>query len=194
MASILVIDAHPDPDPARYCHALSDSYAAGAQAGGHQVSRIALSAMILPALLTREDWEHGSPTEPIRAVQAQIRAADHIVIVFPLWLGDMPAMLKAFFEQVLRPGFAFAYGEGGSLPRKLLGGKSARIVVTMGMPAFVYRWYFGAHSVRSLKRNILAFVGIKPVSVSIVGSVEAIGQPARQKWLAEMERLGRAGK
>ncbi|HEX4894544.1 MAG TPA: NAD(P)H-dependent oxidoreductase, partial [Hyphomicrobiaceae bacterium] len=67
MANVLVIDAHPDPDPARYCHALAESYAAGAQAGGHQVNRIALSALPLPPLLTREDWEHGTPTEPVRA-------------------------------------------------------------------------------------------------------------------------------
>ena len=36
---------------------------------------------------------------------------EHLVIVFPLWLGDMPAVLKGFFEQVLRPGFAI--GEAG---------------------------------------------------------------------------------
>ena len=35
--------------------------------------------------------------------------SEHIVLVFPLWLGTMPAMLKGFLEQVLRPGIAFAY-------------------------------------------------------------------------------------
>ena len=28
---------------------------------------------------------------------------------------------------------------------KVLKGKSARIIMTMGMPGIVYRWWFGAH-------------------------------------------------
>ena len=43
-------------------------------------------------------------------------------------LGDVPALLKAFFEQVGRPNFAFRYREKG-LPEKLLKSRSARVVV-----------------------------------------------------------------
>lgn len=53
----------------------------------------------------------------------------------------MPALLKAFFEQTFRYGFAL--GKEERIPEGLLKGKSARIVVTMGMPAFIYRWYLG---------------------------------------------------
>ena len=42
--------------------------------------------------------------------------------------------------------------------KKGLKGRSAGIVVTMGMPALVYLWYFGAHSVKSLERNIPGLV------------------------------------
>ena len=31
--------------------------------------------------------------------------AEHLVFLFPLWLGDMPAVLKGFLEQLMRPGF-----------------------------------------------------------------------------------------
>ena len=85
--------------------------------------------------------------------------------------GSMPALLKAFLEQVLRPGFAFGAAERRGMPKKLLAGKSARIVVTMGMPAFFYRLYYRAHSLKSLERNILGFVGIKPVRVTLLGNV-----------------------
>ena len=84
----------------------------------------------------------------------------------------MPALLKAYLEQVMRPGFAFAAGKGKGLPKKLLAGKSARIVVTMGMPSLFYRLFYRSHSVRSLARNILGFVGFKPVRVSLIGGVE----------------------
>ena len=77
--------------------------------------------------------------------------------MYPPWLGMMPALLKGFFEQAVRPGFAFKTGDRswGSL----LKGRSARIVITTGMPALIYRWYFGAHGLKCLERSILRFVG-----------------------------------
>ena len=84
-----------------------------------------------------------------------IGGAEHLVIGYPLWLSTRPGLLKAFLEQVFRPGFALAKADAGQMGQKLLTGKSARIVVTMGMPAWVYRWYFRAHSLKSLERNIL---------------------------------------
>ena len=110
------------------------------------------------------------------------------MILYPLWLGDMPALLKAFLEQVARPGFAL---EQGTMPKPLLGGRSARLVVTMGMPAFFYRFFYGAHSVKSFERNILKLVGIKPVSSSLIGNVEG-DEADRTSWLAEMRELGSA--
>ena len=106
----------------------------------------------------------------------------------------MPALLKAFFEQVFRPGFAVAYQESGRMPKKLLDGKSARIVVTMGMPAFIYRWYFLAHSLKSLERNILGFAGIRPIKESLIGMVEGMKESQRTTWLDKMRRLGEQGK
>jgi putative NADPH-quinone reductase len=105
----------------------------------------------------------------------------------------MPALLKAFLEQALRPGFAIASAEGAAIWDKLLSGRSARIVVTMGMPALVYRWYFRAHSLKSLERNILGFVGIKPVRETLIGAVETCGSARRRGWLDKLAALGREG-
>jgi putative NADPH-quinone reductase len=118
--------------------------------------------------------------------------ARHDVIFYPLWLGSMPAMLKALLEQMLRPGFAFSTTALGKWPVKYLSGKSARIVVTMGMPAFIYRWYFRAHSLRSLQRNILEFVGFRGVRATIVGRAGSLNRAQCQEWLATLRRLGRA--
>ncbi|WP_339703231.1 NAD(P)H-dependent oxidoreductase [uncultured Sphingosinicella sp.] len=188
MTRILVIDAHPDPDPARFCHALADVYAESAVGAGHAVERLALSAIDIPVLSSRADWEDGEASPAIREAQAMIARAEHLVILFPLWLGDVPALLKAFLEQVFRPGFAFPTG-----PRKpnagLLKGKSARIVVTMGMPALFYRWVYRAHSLKSLRSNILRFVGIGPIRETLIGNVEG-SAGNRTEALALMRRLG----
>ena len=61
----------------------------------------------------------------------------------------------------------------------------------MGMPAPVYRWYFRAHSVKSLERNILGFVGIAPVNETLIGMVANMKAEDGQKWIRKLGLLGR---
>ena len=187
---LLIIDGHPDPDPGRFVHALAHAYAEGASS--HRMRMLKLAELDIPTLRRTDEWMTGQPSPSIAAAQTDIAWADHLVIIYPLWLGDMPALLKAFLEQVMRPGFAFRYSEQG-LPKKLLTGRSARVVVTMGMPAIFYKLVYRAHSVKSFERNILKFVGIRPVARTIIGGVEA-DPDRRRKWLEEMQALGAAGK
>jgi putative NADPH-quinone reductase len=144
-----------------------------------------------PLLRRQKDWGPDAPTQAIKDAQSKIAASDHLVFFYPLWLGAMPALLKGFLEQTLRPGFAITAVEGSTRWKKLLVGKSARIVVTMGMPALIYRWYFGAHSLKSFERNILCFCGISPIKESLVGMVATESPRRRYKWLAKMQELGR---
>ena len=191
---ITLIDGHPDPDPARVCHALADAYADAAERAGHAVRRIAVAELDIPLLHTREEYETGTPPPAVRHCQETIGWAEHLVIIYPLWLGSMPALLQATLEQVFRPGFATSKVQGGRLWTKLLTGRTARIVVTMGMPALVYRWYFGAHSLKSLERNILRFVGLGPIRETLIGPVEGMGAAKRAAWLGTLRRLGREGR
>lgn len=189
---IVVIQGHPDPDPARLCRALADAYAEGAQAAGHAVTRIDIAALDVPILRTQAAFEHEPVPQSLRPAQEAIVGAEHIVLIFPLWLGTMPALVKGFLEQVMRPGVAFAYQEKG-FPKLLLAGRSARLVVTMGMPAFLYRWWYFAHGLRGLERNILGFVGIKPVRETLFGGVRTASEATREKWLRRMRDLGARG-
>jgi len=186
---ILIIDGHPDPSPDRFVHALAEAYAEGAKA--HEVRRLKLGELDIPFVRRAEEWTKGEPTAAIASAQSDIAWAEHIVILYPLWLGDVPALLKAFLEQVMRPGFAFRYREN-KRPEKLLKGRTARIVVTMGIPTLFYKLVYGAHSVKSLERNILKFVGIRRIERMILGSVEA-DEDRRRHWLAEMRALGAEG-
>jgi putative NADPH-quinone reductase len=188
---ITIIEGHPDVSGERFGHALANAYATGAAKGGHEVRRIAVGSLDFGVLRTREEWENGAPANGIRQTQQDIAWADHLVILYPLWLGTMPALLKAFFEQTFRPGFAIGKSDGGKAWSSQLKGKSARIVVTMGMPALLYRWYFGAHSLKSLERNILGFVGIGPIRTSLIGMVEAKNDAKRTRWLEKLRALGR---
>ncbi len=146
-----------------------------------------------PLPRSQKDWQEGRAPAALRPAQDTIRWAAHLAFFFPPRLGDMPALLKAFPAQIARPGFAFEKVAGDPPGKKLLTGRSARIVVTMGMPATVYRWIFRAHSLRSLERNILGFVGIGPISEDLVGGVDGLGGAGVRRWLNEMQALGRGG-
>jgi putative NADPH-quinone reductase len=189
---IVLIQGHPDPAGGHFGHALAAAYERGATQAGHQVRTFQVAQHDFPLLRSAVEWQSNVVPEPIREAQGAIAWADHVVIFFPLWLGDMPARLKAFFEQTLRPGFAIGNAAPGRMPQRLLKGRSARIVVTMGMPAFFYRLYYRAHSVKSLKRNILEFCGFSPVRTSLVGMVEGGSRRTNERWLARMGTLGRA--
>jgi putative NADPH-quinone reductase len=190
---IAIIQGHPDPAGAHFGHALADAYAEEATAAGHEVKRIEVARIQFPWLQRKEDWDSALPAS-LQESQAAIGWANHLVFFFPLWLGTLPAILSAFLEQVLRPGFAFTAIEGGNgRSKRALTGKSARIVVTMGMPAVVYRWYFLAHGVKGLERNVLKFCGIRPVRETLIGRVEK-NDRARLGWLAKLRALGREGR
>ena len=188
---ILIINGHPDPRPERFIHALATSYAEGAELAGHEVKTVNVGGLDFPLLRTAKDFDEKQPPPSIVECQAAIQRADHLVILFPLWLGAMPAMLKGFFEQVLRPRFAFDATQAKKLPRKLLEGKTARVVVTMGMPGLFYRWVYRAHSLRSLERNILGFCGIRTVGHNVIGLMGNMKARGRDRWISTLWKLGR---
>jgi putative NADPH-quinone reductase len=55
------------------------------------------------------------------------------------------------------------------MPKKLLTERTARIAVTMGMPALFYRWYYRADSLNGLTHNVLRFSGVAPVETTLIG-------------------------
>lgn len=160
---ILILVGHPDPSPDRFGGALASAYADAAVKAGHTVKRVDLGSMDVPYLLRQSEFEQGQPPAEIRALQQDIERAEHIVLLFPLWLGGVPAKLK---------------------------GRSARLVVTMGMPGPVFRLVFGAHGVKAIEKGILMLAGVRPIRSSIVGGVESIGPAGRARWLARMRALG----
>ncbi len=190
---ILLIQGHPDPRPDHLCHALANAYASGARIAGHEIRQTNVALLNFPLLRSQNEWEHDSLPADLRQAQVDITWAQHLVIFFPLWLGDMPALFKGFLEQVARPGFAFADDHMNTLAKKPLAGRSARIIVTMGMPALLYRLYFRAHSIKSLKRNILRCVGFRPVRQTLIGMVGKTTTTTVCSLVAKMEEMGREG-
>lgn len=189
MKHVTVVDGHPDRSRTRLNHALADRYVSAARAAGLEVRRIGLAEIEFPVLRSANDFFGALAPESLRQAQSDIAWADHIVFFYPLWHGNMPALFKAFVEQIFRPGFAM--GDGGKLrfPKQLLKGKSARVVVTMGMPAFIYRTYFRGYGVKSFERGVLGLCGISPVTQTLLGGAGADCELRASKWLDLMAQL-----
>jgi putative NADPH-quinone reductase len=189
---ICLIDAHPDPAGGHLCNALADAYAEGASDAGLPVERIALAGFEIPFL--RDPAEFATPPPPaIVAAQQAVTRCTHLVVIYPLWLGTMPALMKAFFEQLSRAEFLLAPGGRLGWPKRMLAGRSARVVVTMGMPAPAYRLFFGAHGVRGFESSVLGMAGFRPVRETLIGGAAGLNQTNAGSWLEKMRALGRKG-
>ncbi len=188
---LMVIQGHPDAQSGRLCHALAQQYVEGAHLAGSEIRQFDIGQMEFPLLRKKSDFDLGRSGTPKALVAAQesLLWAQHLMLIYPLWHGTMPALLKGFIEQVFRPDVAEKQVVQG-FPKRMLSGRSARIVITMGMPAWAYRWYFGAHSLKSLERNILKFSGISPVHRSLFGRVENVSPDTRNGWLRKMRKAG----
>jgi putative NADPH-quinone reductase len=188
---VLIVQGHPDRQRYHLCHVLAQSYAEGAAASGHEVELIEPAHLSFPLLSSRAEWEHGSLPPQLCAAQESIRRAEHLVFIYPLWLGDMPAMLKAFLEQVARPGMFVNIDDGKVSHTRLLQGRSARLVISTGMPGLAYRWLSGAHSLKLMRRHFLGDAGVAPVRSTVVGSATSMSAEQVAHWRRRLHALGR---
>lgn len=186
--NILILNGHPDPAAERLCSALAAAYAKGARGAGHEVRQIDVGASTFSLLRTAQAFTQPPHDLDIVAAQQAMLWARHLVFVYPLWLGGPPALLKAFMECVACGDSLIGAGSG-SMPKGKLVGRTARMVVTMGMPAFIYRLWFRAHGTRAFARSILGMAGISPVRTTYIGNVGNAKDGCR-RWVGRMHALG----
>ena len=104
MTRIAMLQGHPDAASDHLCHALAAAYEKGASEAGHEVRKLDIARMEFQFLRTQTEFLSAPQSRDIQDAQEAISWAQHLVIVFPLWHGTMPALLKAFVEQVFRLG------------------------------------------------------------------------------------------
>ena len=189
MSKVLVILGHPRK--ASFCGALAQAYGEAARAAGAEVRALALADLPFDPVL-HEGYSRSQALEAsLELAQVDVSWADHLVFVYPNWWGGFPALLKGFFDRTFLPGYAFKYSQDSPLPKKLLSGRSARVLVTMDSPPWYYRWLMGAPGDRQIRRTILEFCGVKPVRIAHFGSIKASTRERRAAWLTRAAELGR---
>ncbi|WP_306055165.1 NAD(P)H-dependent oxidoreductase [Natronococcus wangiae] len=190
--NVLLILGHPRTDS--FCGALATAYREGAREAGVEVRELAVADLEFDPDVHTECPSDQPLEDDLLEAQREIEWADHLVFVYPNWWGTMPARLKGFFDRVFVPGFAFSfYDEGeGAGREELLDDKTAELIVTMDMPAWVYRWIFRQPGNNAVKRATLGFAGVRTTRVTNLGSVEDSTPERREEWLEGTRGLGRS--
>ena len=189
MRRIMIVVGHPQKNT--FCEALGNAYRTGAESVGHEVKLFHLADMRFDPIL-HEGYRREQALEPdLRDAYECLAASDHLVLVFPLWCGDMPALLKGFIERILQPDLLARAATENAMNWSIFKNKSARIVMTMGMPVSIYRFWYGGHALKLLTRNILNFIGIKPVRHTLFGMVGTTKPQARDRWIEQIREVGR---
>ena len=104
--------------------------------------------------------------------------ADVLVLTMPVWLNSMPAILKAWLDQVLVPGKMFEFGAEGLVPTHHL-----RTVVMLVSSDQVYKEGDVRDGLTPAIRAIFAYVGVEDVQIAW-----ADGQDASRHFDSEQRR------
>ncbi|GIV33847.1 MAG: hypothetical protein KatS3mg031_1382 [Chitinophagales bacterium] len=136
MKKILIINDHPDKES--YGFALAGAYKKGAMLSGAHLKEIIIRELHFNPNL-QFGYRKRTALEPdLIEAQEKIKWAEHLVFIYPVWWGSVPAIMKGFVDRVFLPGFAFKRRENSMYWDKLLKNKSARIISTLDQPAWYY--------------------------------------------------------
>lgn len=130
---VLVLYCHPDPDSfgAGLHRAVLETLAAA----GHEIDDCDLYGEGFDPVLSRAErvgyHKLESNTAQVAVHVQRLRAADALVLVFPVWNFGMPAMLKGYFDRVFLPGVSFRMVDGKARGN-LTNIKKVAVVTTYG--------------------------------------------------------------
>ena len=192
MKKVLIIIGHPDKESFNF--GLAEAYKKGAIASGADVKEIVLRDLNFSANLQFGYRKRTDLETDLMDAQDKIKWAEHLVWIYPVWWGSVPALLKGFIDRVFLPGFAFQKRENSVWWDKLLKNKTARIISTLDQPAWYYWLIYREPSNNAMKKLTLQFCGINPVRVTTIGPIRLSKEKYRLSWLKKIEKLGRENK
>ena len=153
---------------------LADSFAASVartardalEANGHSVDLLDLYAEGFDPRLSESErrsyFDIPYDTGGVDNMVSRLQAAEGLILVFPQWWFNFPAVLKGFFDRAFAPGVAFDHDKaGGRIIPKLTNIRLFWALTTTGSPWWIVKLYMGDPVRRLLKRGIASFCAKK---------------------------------
>ncbi|MEO3402901.1 NAD(P)H-dependent oxidoreductase [Mucilaginibacter sp. CAU 1740] len=184
MMKIYILLAHPNKNS--FNGQIANQYERAAISNGHEVRRQDLGEMRFDPILWK-GYAQVQELEPdLRQAWGNITWCDKWVIIYPVWWGSVPALLKGFIDRTLLPGAAFKYHTKDPFWDKQLSRKTAHVITTSDAPAIWLWWQYGNSDIKAIKKATLEFCGIKPVKTTRISRVKYLDSGDRQRKIARL--------
>ena len=183
---IYILLGHPDKDS--FNGAIAEIYAKRSKELGHEVRVQKLGDMSFDPILWK-GYKQVQDLEPdLKQAQENILWCEKWVIIYPIWWGSLPALLKGFIDRTLYSGFAYKYHEDDPFWDKLLKGREGELITTCDAPRWWIWWKYRNSDLNALKRATLQFCGINPVKVTRIDRLKYRNENQRIKVLEKIKR------
>ena len=192
---IYILLGHPNADPT-LSREIADVYEREAKMAGHEVRRANISDLQFDPIL-HKGYRAIQELEPdLKKLQEDVTWCEHFVLVFPLWWSSVPALLKGLIDRAWLPRFAFSFiktpdGKSTMGWRKLLAGRTSRVIVLLKNFAFIEHFLYGDF-LGNITNAVLRFSGFK-VRISKVGNSEALSDGVKKAWIKRISVLAKKG-
>lgn len=198
---VLVVVDHPYtgaswedvPHRRSFTAALAHAAIEGARSAGHEVDVIDLHADGFDPVMHAEDltaWRLRQVVDPVvRDYQERLLAADHLVLVFPIWWEAMPATTKGFLDKVLTKGIVYDEPRPGRpfvsrMPRL----SGVTLLTVMSTPEPIYRLVLGNPLTKIAFRGTFRKIGVRGLAWRNHSGVAAWSDERRADALGAVEQ------
>lgn len=189
----LVVLAHPINES--FAASVARTVVAALEAKGHSADLLDLYAENFDPRLTAAERaslvEETYDSSAVDPVIARLKAADGLILVFPQWWFNLPAILKGFFDRIFVPGFAYGVEPtSGKLFPTLDNIRYFWAITSTGSPWWVVHFYMNNPVKRILKRGVAKFC-CRRVNFRMM-SLHGMDETTQEKRLKFLDNVRRA--
>jgi putative NADPH-quinone reductase len=187
---IFILLGHTDKET--LSGAFADTYERAARTGGHEVRRMNIGEMQFDPILHKGYKEIQELEPDLKIFLDNVKWCEHIVLIYPVWWFSIPAIVKGLFDRAWLPGFCFKFADHGLTWKKLLKGRTGRIITSANTHPFALYFMYGPVTT-DIAHATLGFAGVKTRS-TVFGPSERASAKTHARWMRKVAHLGRKGK
>lgn len=186
-ARVLVVYCHPNP--ASYTHAVLDEVVAGLGATEADVRVLDLHAEGFDPVLVVNETHRRRDLDKVEATRAHrelVAWCDAMVLVYPVWWGGFPAVLKGWIDRVFVSGLTYSFQDRPKhavLPAGLMRGKEAHFFYTLDSPWLVALVDPGWLSIYF---TTFWYCGFGPIRRYYLSRLKLTTEEERKRWLGRV--------